>query len=142
VGLTEDEAQGAIYYPYVYRTDDSFFVTVRTSLPPESLGLTLQKVVRQVDPDIPVNDLRSMDMRIADSLVARRSSALLAGLFSGVALLLTTIGTYGVLSFAAAQRRREIGLRMALGRSRGRFAASSYTSRYGCLLAKRQAPRA
>jgi predicted permease len=120
-GLTEDEAQGAIYYPYVFRTDDSFFVTVRTSLPPESLGLALQKVVRQVDPDIPVSDLRSMDTRIADSLVARRSSALLAGLFSLVALLLTAIGTYGVLSFAVAERRREIGLRIALGAQSGQI---------------------
>src|SRR6266404_3064113 len=74
-GLTESEAQGAIYYPYAFRIGDSVFVAVRTSLPPESFALTLQKVVRQIDADVPVSDLRSMDTRIADSLVSHRSVA-------------------------------------------------------------------
>jgi predicted permease len=93
-------------------------VVLRSSLAPAALSQTVERVLREIDPAIPVVRFRDMDAVFAESIQRPRFLAQLLGLFAGLALLLAAVGTYGVVSSITAERRSEIAIRMALGANR------------------------
>jgi putative ABC transport system permease protein len=105
--------------PWVVTAPTTMNIVLRTELPAAALAQTLEHAVRAVNPSIPIVRLREMNAVFGESIGRPRLLARLLGAFAGLALLLALLGTYGVVSFMVAERRREIGIRLAIGATRG-----------------------